>query len=125
MKKILVVDDDEDILFIVRHILKSRGFIVKTHSSAIGVFKIIADFNPHLVLLDIMLPGKLGTEICKELKEIKPTLLVILFSANSEKGNAYPVCHADGFISKPFDVKDFVHALNEQFRFKYGQPSVI
>jgi DNA-binding response OmpR family regulator len=111
MKKILVVDDDEDILHIVRHILNSHGFEVHTHSTGFNVPKIILDLQPDLILLDIRLPGKFGTEICKELKELNCTIPIILFSAHAQEGSFLDTFGADAFMKKPFDVKDLINTV--------------
>jgi DNA-binding response OmpR family regulator len=112
MKKILVVDDDIDILNIVEHILLSHGFDVQTHSTGLGVPDIVMHYHPNLILLDIRLPGKLGTEVCKELKQIDTHLPIILFSAHADQGKAFALCDADGFIQKPFDIKNLINTIN-------------
>jgi len=112
MKKILVVDDDADILNIVQHILIANGFDVQTHSTGLNVPDIVMHYHPNLILLDIRLPGKLGTEVCKELKQIHSNLPIILFSAHAEQGKAFALCDADGFIQKPFDIKNLIDTIN-------------
>ena len=111
MKKILLVDDDEDILHVVQLLLTSRGFDVQTHSTGLNVPDIVTQYQPHLILLDIRLPGKSGTEVCKELKQIHTNLPIILFSAHAEQGKAFALCDADGFIQKPFDIKNLVETI--------------
>jgi DNA-binding response OmpR family regulator len=112
MKKILIVDDDEGILEIVSHILTSYGFDVKTHSTGFNVPDVVLYYHPNLILLDIRLPGKLGTEICKELKQIDSKLPIVLFSAHAEKGKALGICGADDFLEKPFDIGDLIDTIN-------------
>jgi DNA-binding response OmpR family regulator len=112
MKKILVVDDDEHILHLVKHILNSHGFNVQTHSTGLNVPDIVMHYHPNLILLDIRLPGKLGTEVCKELKQIHHNLPIILFSAHADQGKAFAICDADGFIEKPFDIKNLIDTIN-------------
>ena len=110
MKKILVVDDDTSILEVVEIILSGQGFNVSTHASGLGVPEVVDKYKPDLILLDILLPHKMGTEICKELKETH-TIPILLFSAHSNIGAAYKECNADGFIKKPFDVPDFIATI--------------
>lgn len=112
MKKILVVDDNEDILNTVKRILISHGFDVQTYSSGLNVPDIVINYEPNLILLDIHLPDKLGTEVCKEIKEINSNLPVILFSAHSNKSEALSSCAADDFIQKPFDMKHLLDTVN-------------
>ena len=112
MKKILVVEDDVDILYIVQHILVSHGFDVQTHSTGLNVPDIVMHYHPNLILLDIRLPGKLGTEVCSELKQIHTNLPIILFSAHADQGEAFAICDADGFIQKPFDITNLLATIN-------------
>ena len=112
MKKLLLVGDDENMLSIVKHIFTSYGFDVKTHSTSLNVPDIVMHYHPNLILLDIRLPGKLGTEVCKELKEIHTNLPIILFSAHADQGKAFALCDADGFIQKPFDIKNLIDTIN-------------
>lgn len=112
MKKILVVEDDADILDIVQQILVSHGFDVQTHSTGLGVPDIVMHYHPNLILLDIRLPGKLGTEVCRELKQIDTNLPILLFSAHADQGEALAICDADGFIQKPFGIKNLITIIN-------------
>jgi DNA-binding response OmpR family regulator len=111
MKKVLVVDDDENILEVIKIILTSSGFEVRTHSTGLNVPEVVLDFEPDLILLDIRLPGKLGTEICKELKQLDCKVPIILFSAHSQQANFLDLFGADAFMRKPFDVKDLVNTV--------------
>jgi DNA-binding response OmpR family regulator len=107
LKKILVVDDDKDILDVVKLILTRSGFDVYTHSTGIDVANTVSNNHPNLVLLDIGLPGKLGTEVCKELKKIF-SIPVIFFSAHADQRKTMQEYNADGFIQKPFNVADLI-----------------
>ena len=111
MKKILVIDDDPDILYAVKHILIAQGFEVSTHATGLHVLEVVLDYEPDLILLDILLPGKLGTEICKELKDLHCETPIVLFSAHSQSENFLDVFRADAFISKPFAVKDLLNTV--------------
>jgi len=119
MKNILVVDDDPDILFIIHYILSSEGFNVKTHPTGLHVSEVVESSNPNIILLDINLPGKSGTAICKELKHTWTDLPVIFISAHAKKSEAFAECKADDFISKPFEREDLVstikyHLINDR-----------
>jgi DNA-binding response OmpR family regulator len=111
MKKVLVVDDDPNILEVVKFILTSYGFEVHTHSTGLNVMEVVLDYQPDLILLDIRLPGKLGTEICKDLKDLNCVIPIILFSAHAQQPNFLDIFGADAFMKKPFDVKDLVNTV--------------
>ena len=117
MKKILVVDDDTDMLNLVDILLTHHHFVVKTISRWQIISKTIKSFIPDLILMDIDLGGADGGEICKELKRSKETqqLPVILFSALMPE-DYLTVCDAQGFLSKPFQASNLIkiikHNLN-------------
>jgi DNA-binding response OmpR family regulator len=111
MKKILVVDDDKDVLEIVEFALTSKGFDVRIHSTSVNVVKVVKYYNPDLILLDVHLPDKLGTQICKELKEIY-TIPIILLSAYGDHQKSLAQGSADAFIIKPFDIVELVNTIN-------------
>ncbi len=110
MKKVLVVDDNEDILYIVKHVLVIHGFDVQTCLSGLEVDKSIKDYNPDLILLDILLSGISGIDICKELKELY-TIPVILFSALNKENKVFKKCIADGYLEKPFNADDLINIV--------------
>src|SRR5687767_11129213 len=111
MKKILVVEDDKDTLEVVEFLLTSRGFIVHTHPTGFNVPEVVMQFQPDLILLDIFLTGKLGTEICRQLKRTY-TIPIILFSAHADMAKSLESSRADAFIHKPFEIDDLLNAIN-------------
>lgn len=111
MKKILIIDDDEDIAAIVEHILIKHGFNVRTHLSGNNVSEVVKFYQPNLILLDIHFFGVLGTHICKELKQLHD-MPIILLSADAKKGNAFADCNADDFIQKPFEISHLVNTVS-------------
>ncbi len=116
MNKILVVDDNDDILSVVQLILKSNGFEVTATSNGEEAITMIEDYKPDLVLLDIYLGGVDGREICKSLKsnELTSHIPVIMFSAHGNKQDVFDKCNAQDFIGKPFEIKDLVGKIKYQ-----------
>jgi len=112
MNKILVVDDDLDILEVLRFLLKKNGYEVFALSEAQKVIETVKEAKPDIVLLDINLSGYDGREICKYLKTtLHVKTPIILFSANISYKNSYQDSHADDFLEKPFEVKKLLHVL--------------
>ena len=104
MFKILIVDDDEDLLESVGRILKRKGFDIHGLSKAEKTFEIVDIFRPDLIILDITLCDHDGRDICRKLK-LKPEtkiIKIILYSANNDHENDYIKYGADGFLKKPF-----------------------
>ena len=119
MNKILVVDDDLDILEVLRFLLKKNGFDVIALSEAQKVIETVKTANPDIILLDINLSGYDGREICKYLKTtLNLKLPIILFSANISYKNSYKDSHADDFLEKPFEVKKLLSVLRSHLPVK-------
>ena len=116
MKRILVVDDDIDILTVVQLVLESNGFEVIAISKWQKIYSLIDSFVPDLILLDVSLGTQDGRNLCKQLKSSKDTkhISIILFSANHNIEKSIVECLADSFISKPFDINDLIEGINNQ-----------
>ncbi len=92
MKRILVVDDDIDILCVVQLVLDSNGFEVVAISDWQQIYGQIEEFKPDLILLDVSLGTQDGRNICKQLKSNINTkhISVILFFSQSQCGEKHP-----------------------------------
>jgi DNA-binding response OmpR family regulator len=113
MNKILVVDDDLDILSLVQVILGMNNFTVEAISRWEDIGPKMAEFKPNLVLLDVMLGGADGRDICRNLQTQKETkdIPVILFSANPEMGKYIKDCMAKDFVAKPFEMAELLKTV--------------
>ncbi len=110
MRKILIVDDNPDILQVMQLLLGSRGFLVEVTMDGKEIFSKIESFQPGLIFLDIFLSGMDGRDLCKQIKSTDAIkhLPIILFSANKVKNYTVVKSKADAFISKPFDIHDLL-----------------
>lgn len=106
MPRILIVDDNRDILEVIQVVLEIRGFTVKCIWNAAEIAGAIREFSPDLILLDVFLNDKNGIDICNELKSDPDTkdICIIMFSAQVSEENVLEQCPANGFIAKPFDI---------------------
>ena len=116
MKKILVIDDDDAILDVTRIILEDEGHQVKTSDNGEALSR-LGDVVPDLIILDVLLSGEDGKELCRQLKADKATrhIPVMLFSAHSKAFLEEGIGH-NYFLQKPFDIQEFlraVHSLTE------------
>lgn len=114
MERILVVDDNNDILQIVKIILENNGFQVLVTPNGEETFSKTDTFNPHLILMDVFLSSGIdGREICKILKSNSETknIPVILFSAQVKMDDAFTKWGANDFIAKPFEVKELISKI--------------
>jgi len=113
MFRILIIDDDVDLLFLGSSLLKQRGFEVFSLSSADEAFEIVKSFNPHLILLDVKLGDQDGRNICLKLKRDPETnfIKIILYSAFPETSVEYSKYGADEFIVKPYEFNHLVERI--------------
>ena len=107
--KILVVDDDLDIIEILKYNLNNSGYFVKSANNGIKAIKKAKKFLPHIILMDVMMPEMTGIEACSEIRKIDQlrNTIIIFLSARSEDYNqisAYDA-GADDYISKPVKPK--------------------
>jgi two-component system alkaline phosphatase synthesis response regulator PhoP len=119
-KKVLVVDDEPDILEIIQYNLRNEGYDVATAPDGEAGLHQAKLYKPDLIILDVMMPRKNGMEVCRTLRAqeaYKDTLIIFLTALNDElshvKGLEYG---ADDFISKPVSPKVLVTKVNSLFR---------
>lgn len=114
---ILVVEDDVDINELLARILRKNGYTVKcAYSGSEG--KIYADmFKYDLILLDLMLPGEIGENIIKEIRNNKymPIIVISAKTSKEDKVNALSL-GADDFITKPFEIEEVLARVAAQLR---------
>ena len=117
---ILIADDEPDILEILTYNLQLHGYETITAKDGDQAIQKAKQFNPSLVILDIMMPKKNGIEVCKILRsqpEFKHTLIVFLTALNDELSHVKGLEDgADDFISKPISPKVMVSKVNALFR---------
>ena len=121
-KKILIVDDDPIILRLLASRLKNSGYdVVSAIDGESGLKKAIAK-KPDLVLLDIIMPGLNGFEVCKRLKEndkTKDIPVIMLTALAGEKDLSKSLEEgADCFITKPFSAVDLLHEIKTSMQDK-------
>ncbi|MFN3504806.1 MAG: response regulator transcription factor [Caldimicrobium sp.] len=119
-KKILIVDDDPDILKIVSAFLELEHFIVLKANAIAKAKEVFYQEKPDLIILDIMLPDENGLEWLKELKKIAPTLPVLLLTAKSSISDKIMGFElgADDYLPKPFEPLELVARVKALLRKK-------
>ena len=108
MKKILVIDDEPDIVFLIKLILEKEGYkVIEANSGSEGL-KLAKKEKPDLILLDVMMPDMLGWEVSKKIKADKelskiPVAMLTVKSAAEDKLKSLEEARADWHIAKPID----------------------
>ncbi|NBO59127.1 MAG: DNA-binding response regulator [Chitinophagia bacterium] len=120
VKKILIADDEPDILEIISYNLELSGYKVVTAADGEKAIEIAKLEHPDLIILDIMMPKKNGIEVCKYLRsqtEFQDTIIVFLTALNDELSHVKGLeFGADDFITKPISPKVMVSKVNSFFR---------
>lgn len=116
MKKILVVEDDFEIQAIIRETLELDGFEVLGANNGLEALKILHDFRPALIFVDLMMPIMNGWELIKEIKQRTDLrdIPIVVVSAFIEKSKTLD---SDGFLEKPIDLNlllDMAHHYAER-----------
>lgn len=118
--KILLVDDDKDILEILSYNLRKEGFEVEKATDGISALKKAKKFIPDLIILDVMMPNMDGMETCEKLREITDLndVIITFFTARSEDYSqiAGLDAGADDYISKPIRPKVLVSKVKSLLR---------
>jgi two-component system, OmpR family, alkaline phosphatase synthesis response regulator PhoP len=116
-KKILIVDDEQNIVVSLEFLMKREGFEVAVASDGESALRKIAEMRPDLVLLDVMMPKKSGFEVCQEIRGNPKwqAIKVIMLTAKGRetemaKGMALG---ADAYMTKPFATKDLVTQVKQ------------
>ncbi len=113
--RILLVDDEPDIIEFLGYNLVKEGFLIKTASNGIDAVKEAKAFHPHLILLDVMMPGMDGIETCEEIKKL-PELKSSIIAFLTARGEDYSQiagfdAGADDYITKPVKPKVLISRI--------------
>lgn len=116
-KRILIVEDDEDISMVEEAYLESAGFETKIIAEGTSVGVLLEKEQFDLILLDLMLPGKSGYEICREIRDQIdiPILMVMARTESVDKIRGFGL-GADDYIAKPFDPAELVARVHANLR---------
>jgi CheY-like chemotaxis protein len=118
MPRIMLVDDEPEIVYLVKLMLEREGYEVIEAKNGDECLEKLQSTMPDLILLDIMMPGLDGWEICRNIKESKKTrdipvvMLTVRTSEDSVK-KSYEYAGCDAHINKPFDRKHLIDTIEE------------
>lgn len=115
--KILLVDDEPSILQFLDIGLRNEGFQVMSAPDGDAGLEAVRVFSPHLVILDVMMPGMDGFETCRRMKDLQP-LSVIMLTAKEETGDRVRglTIGADDYMVKPFSFEELLARIHARIR---------
>jgi DNA-binding response OmpR family regulator len=107
--KVLIADDDPEILNLTRSLLRRRGFEVTEASDGDEAIRQVLENRPDLVILDVMMPGQSGWEVCRSIREtdsLKSTGVIMLTGVGPRMNEmTSPLYGADAYLDKPFEFE--------------------
>ncbi len=119
-KKILIADDEPDILEILEYNLQSEGYVVIKAKDGLEAIELAIRHTPDLIILDVMMPHRSGMEVCQTLRgktEFSHTLILMLTALSDEGSHVKGLeFGADDYVSKPISPKLLISRVNALFR---------
>ena len=116
-KKILIADDEPNIVSAVEFLLQRSGYEVCVARNGDEALKLVEECNPDLVLLDVMMPARSGYEVCKRIRERADWrhIKIIMLSAKGRDAevNKGLTIGADLYVTKPFSTRDLMGKISE------------
>jgi DNA-binding response OmpR family regulator len=117
-KKIIVVEDEPSLVFTLQDTLETEGYEVVVVSDGAEAIDKVKETDPDLMILDLMLPGKSGYDICQEVRDLKYTFPIIMLTARDQEIDKVAGLNigADDYITKPFGVKELLARIKARLR---------
>jgi CheY-like chemotaxis protein len=115
--KLFVIDDDPDIVYVLKHGLQKNGFLVDAFTNPEEALRRF-ESNPHdlcLIVTDVRMPGLSGIQLARKVKQINPDIKVVLMTAfeirDNEFSKVFPSTQVDGFVQKPISIADLTNKV--------------
>ncbi|MET4082453.1 two-component system alkaline phosphatase synthesis response regulator PhoP [Pedobacter sp. UYP30] len=117
--KVLIVEDDENLRFLISHRLKTEGYLVLEAKDGEEGERIILEEQPDIVLLDWMLPGKQGAQVCESVRSKGFENLIIMLTAKAQDVDKIDAFNfgASDYLTKPFSMGVLVAMLDSKVKF--------
>jgi DNA-binding response OmpR family regulator len=116
--EILIVEDDEVITSTLAYNLSRHGFGVKSATTGAEALRLARKMRPDLILLDVMLPGESGIEVCERIRERDQGVMIVMVTARDaeeDKVRGFEA-GADDYVTKPFSMKELVARINANLK---------
>lgn len=120
-RKVMIIDDDKDLVLLVQDLLEDNGYEVNVAHSIDDAYEKLTNYKPDVILLDINLPDGLGFELCEELRRVSQVPVIFASARTSEDDKVKGLdIGGDDYIAKPFSLKELLSRINSVLRRTYG-----
>ena len=112
-KTIMIADDDEDLLFLLKSQLTSLGYVVSSCHNGVSIIEKLIKEKPNIILLDVYMHGVDGEELCRQIKKDKRLsgIKVLIMSGKYDVERISLSCGADGYITKPLSYSSIQNRI--------------
>ena len=115
LKKVLVVDDDDELADVVRQVLRDAGYSVATVRHGAAALELVRHIAPDLILLDLTMPIMDGWSFVAQYRRIaRSDARIVLLTGNSHAPEIAETLNADGYVTKPFDMTDLIAVVRRE-----------
>jgi len=122
--RILVVDDEPQLIRVLRTGLTSHGFEVRAAADGLAGFEVFSDWQPDLIITDLAMPNMDGLELCRRVRAISQVPIIILSAKGEEKTKVEALdIGADDFVTKPFGIDELLARVRASLRRAHAGPT--
>ena len=115
LKKVLVIDDDDELADVVRQVLRDSGYSVATVRHGAAALELVRHISPDLILLDLTMPIMDGWSFVSQYRRsAKADARIVLLTGNSHAPEIAETLSADGYVTKPFDLADLISVVRRE-----------
>jgi len=122
INSILIVDDDEKLVLLLRTYFEREHFVVYTASDGMMALNLLRRYEPQIMILDVMMPGIDGFEVCRRVRQHNDIPIIFLTAKDEETDRLVGLnIGADDYVAKPFNVKELIAIVNARLRRARGE----
>jgi CheY-like chemotaxis protein len=115
LKKVLVIDDDDELADVVRQVLRDAGYSVATVRHGAAALELVRHISPDLILLDLTMPIMDGWSfVAQYRRSVRSEARIVLLTGNSHAPEIAETLSADGYVTKPFDLADLMAVVRRE-----------